>query len=462
MNLEDRIADLEEKLRQLTELRQEEEREYGRLLTLLDQSSSFALPHESAPRIGEIKDVLNRTWDVAENVTAAAQAEDRLFWNEVARTTLNYVQPFLIRQREFNSLTVHLLNELSRTVVESLSRIREFHNVLVLYFQQIIPVVDTKVREVIGIEDKNVALNLVKFHEDMRTILQNFQERTKDHVDLLFQEVDKRIETVKIDSKEHAESLRQLQISLRSLHHLANSLKEAKSKGKTVSGNQEYQYFHFEEDFRGSREEIRKKFKSYLKYFQNGVQGLVLDLGCGRGEFLELLKDAGIRGLGVDSNQEMVQQCKKLGLDVSQGDLLEFLKAQPENSLGGIFCSQVAEHLLPDYLLWLLQAAHSRLKDGAPLLLETVNVASAFGFLQVYTKDLTHRMLIHPDTLRFLVAAAGFQRPEIHFVSPVPAIAQLKLIQNTNDEATAIFNQNMLKLNRLLFDHQEYAVIATK
>jgi hypothetical protein len=60
------------------------------------------------------------------------------------------------------------------------------------------------------------------------------------------------------------------------------------------------------------------------------------------------------------------------------------------------------------------------------------------------------------------VAAAGFQKPEIHFVSPVPAVAQLKLIQNPNDEAFAIFNQNMMKLNQLLFDHQEYAVIAAK
>lgn len=116
----------------------------------------------------------------------------------------------------------------------------------------------------------------------------------------------------------------------------------------------------------------------------------------------------------------------------------------------------------PEYLLKLLEAAHSRLKEQATLLLETVNVSSAFGFLQVYTKDLTHRLPIHPDTLRFLVKAAGFQKAEIQFVSPVPAVAQLKLIQNANDEAGAVFNQNMKKLNQLLFDFQEYAVLASK
>ncbi len=462
MNLEDRIADLEERLRLLTELREKEEREYGRLLTLLDQSSSFTLPQESSPRLGEIKDGLNKSWDVAESAPSAAEAEGRLFWNEVARTTLVYLQPFLTRQREFNSLTVHLINEFTSSIMESLSRIRDFHNALVLYFQKIIPVIDTKVREVVGIEDKNVALNLVNFQEDISTILLNFQKGTKNHVDLLYQELDKRVETLKVDSKEKEESLAALQTSIRSLHHLANSLRTAKDPAKPISQDQEYRYFHFEEDFRGSREEIATKFQDYVKYYQGGIQGPVLDLGCGRGEFLELLKKASIQGIGVDSNQKMVEQCRKLSLDVSQGDLLEYLKAQPESTLGGIFCSQVVEHLPPEYLLRLLEAAHSRLKEGAPMLLETVNVGSAFGFLQVYTKDLTHRLPIHPETLKFLVAAAGFQNPKIHFVSPVPAVAQLKLIQNADDEASAVFNQNMKKLNQLLFDYQEYAVLAAK
>jgi SAM-dependent methyltransferase len=461
MNLEDRIADLEERLRQLTELREKEEQEYGRLLTLLDQSSSFVLPEESSPRLGEIKDTLNRSWDITENADSAAQAEGRLFWNEVARTTILYLKPFLNRQREFNSLSVHLLNEFSSSLMESLSRIRQFHNALVLYFQKIIPVVDTKVREVVGIEDRNVALNLVRFQEELIESFLNSQKRSREHVDLLYQELDKKIQSLKVDSREQQETVGAMQTSLRSIHHLANSLRTPKTEGKPVSEDQAYRYFHFEEDFRGSRQDIKEKFRTYVHYFQ-GISAPVLDLGCGRGEFLELLKEASIRGIGVDSNTKMVEQCRQLGLEVSQGDLLEFLVARPENSLGGIFCSQVVEHLPPDYLLKLLEATHSRMKEGGRLLLETVNVGSAFGFLQVYTKDLTHRLPIHPDTLKFLVAAAGFQKPEIQFVSPVPAVAQMKLIQNSNDDAAAVFNHNMVKLNQLLFDHQEYAVLATK
>jgi SAM-dependent methyltransferase len=354
------------------------------------------------------------------------------------------------------------LNEFTSSITESISRIREFHNALVLYFQKIIPVVDTKVREVIGVEDRNVALNLVKFQEEIKIILESFQERTRTGVDLLLQELDKSVQTLRVDSKDNRDKLETLQTSLRSMHHLANSLKSLKSDGKPLPAEQEYRYYHFEEVFRGSREEIKEKFKLYVKNFQRGIGGPILDLGCGRGEFLELLKESGLEGIGVDSSQKMVNQCKELGLEVSQGDLLQFLTSRPENSLGGIFCSQVVEHLPPEYLLKLLEAAHSRLKAGAPLLLETVNVGSAFGFLQVYTKDLTHRLPIHPETLKFLVAAAGFQKPEIQFVSPVPAVAQLKLIENTKDEAAAVFNQNMIKLNHLLFDFQEYAVLAAK
>lgn len=469
MKFEDQIPDIEEKLEKLIELRQQAEKEYGELLTLLDEKCGFPLPQEQSPQIGEIKDSLNRAWDVSSGHSAKMDEEDRLFWRDVARNVKQYVQPMVERQREFNSLTVHLLNEFTSSVLVALERIRDFQNKLILYFQKVIPVIDTKNREVIGIEDKNLAVNLLIYREDLlkyREDLLKFQEsivvRTKQHADLLFQELSKRMETLQIDSRENGSTIQSLQTSVRSLHHLANAWKSAKSDGAAPRVDNEYRYYHFEEDFRGSREFIREKFAGYVSYYRDHADAPVLDLGCGRGEFLELLKQASIPGIGVDSNRNMVQKCKEMGLAVSEGDLLEFLKQQGENSLGGIFCSQVVEHLPAEYLLKLIEAAHARLKDGAPILLETVNIASAFGFLQVYTKDLTHRTPIHPDTLRFLVAAAGFQNPQVLYQSPVPAVAQLKLLDAVEDPVARAFNENMTKLNRLLYDHQEYAVLAHK
>jgi O-antigen chain-terminating methyltransferase len=315
--------------------------------------------------------------------------------------------------------------------------------------------VDTKFREMVGIEDKNIVTNLLKFQKQIH-------DSARDHADMLYQELDRRIGTLQVDSREQEDSIKSLQTSLRSLQHLSNSLKSAKTQGARSSAPEAYRYYHFEEHFRGSREEIRDRFAGYVQHYRTGLSGPVLDLGCGRGEFLELLKDAGIPGLGVDSNDEMIGRCREAGLDVHSGDLLEFLQSQTGNSLGGIFCSQVVEHLPPDYLLKLLDAAYARLQDGAPILLETVNIASAFAFLQVYTKDLTHRTPIHPDTLQFLVNACGFRNPRVLYASPVPAPARLQFLPEPADPAQDVFNRNMEKLNRLLFDPQEYAVLAFK
>ena len=190
-------------------------------------------------------------------------------------------------------------------------------------------------------------MNLVNFQEDIQSILLNFQKGTKNHVDLLYQELDKQIETLKVDSKEKNDSLGALQTSVRSIQHLANSLRTAKVESKQVSADQEYRYFHFEENFRGSREEIKDKFRGYVRHFQRGVQGPVLDLGCGRGEFLELLKENSIQAIGVDSNLKMVEQCKQLKLDVSQGDLLEFLRAEPRIHLAEFSVRKLSNTCLP-------------------------------------------------------------------------------------------------------------------
>lgn len=460
MSGKDAVEELEEKLRQLTELRRQEEEKYGEVLTLLDRQCAFPLPSERSAALNEVKEKLNRAWDTADGAFDFAQAEDRIFWKEVSRAIARYLEPYVKRQAEFNSNVVQLTNELVDGLVASLSAVREFHTTLMLYFQRLIPVIDTKFREAVGIEDKNVLVNLQNFEKFMHEFQKHISEAARDHADLLFQQLDRRMETVQIDSKEHKDSLDSLGTSVRSLHHLANAWKTAREKGKPAPEDA-YRYFHFEENFRGTREQIKEKFIGYVQHFRNG-KAPVLDLGCGRGEFLELMKEASIPAIGVDSNHTMVENCKNAGLQVEEGDLLEFLQSRKENSLGGIFCSQVVEHLPPDYLLKLLDAAFSRLQDGAPILLETVNIGSAFAFLQVYTKDLTHRTPVHPDTLKFVVAACGFRNAAVLYTSPVPAVAQLKLFPDASNELMAVFNQNMQKLNRLLYDPQEYAVLAVK
>jgi len=111
----------------------------------------------------------------------------------------------------------------------------------------------------------------------------------------------------------------------------------------------------------------------------DGVSGVfagqadVLDIGCGRGEFLALLQEHGVTARGIDVNESMVEVCQSKGLDATRADALAYLRQQPPGSLGGLMAAQVVEHLDPAYLAALLDAAFDALRPGAPIVLETIN-----------------------------------------------------------------------------------------
>ena len=134
------------------------------------------------------------------------------------------------------------------------------------------------------------------------------------------------------------------------------------------------------------------------------------------------------------------------------------------------------EHLEPEYLLKFLGTAFLKLRPGAKLILETINVASWSAFFQSYVRDITHVRPIHPDTLKYLVTASGFQKAEVIYQSPYPEENQLKMLELPTPKQTAatpaidteltsfvsVVNQNIETLNRLLFSDQDYAVIAER
>ena len=142
----------------------------------------------------------------------------------------------------------------------------------------------------------------------------------------------------------------------------------------------------------------------------------MLDVGCGRGEFLELLGEAGISARGIDLNHEMAEQCRARGLDVTEADAVGYLSTLPDGSLGGIFAAQVVEHLRADYLLQFLELAFHKLRPGGLLVLETLNPACWIAFFESFIRDITHEWPLHPETLKYLVLASGFSRAD----DPVP------------------------------------------
>jgi O-antigen chain-terminating methyltransferase len=228
----------------------------------------------------------------------------------------------------------------------------------------------------------------------------------------------------------------------------------------------DYQYVAFEDRFRGSADDVREKLRQYLPIFAGASD--VLDLGCGRGEFLALLGEAGIGARGVDSNAEMAALARERGLTVVHGDALTYLESLPDGSLGGVFAAQLVEHLQPAYLTRLLGAAYRKLRSGAPLVIETINPACWLAFFSSYLRDLTHAQPIHPETLQYLLQAHGFGRVTLQYSQPVPEHMKMQPVDvaalaASGGEPVAklgrIINANGAILNNLLFTHLDYAAI---
>jgi SAM-dependent methyltransferase len=206
-------------------------------------------------------------------------------------------------------------------------------------------------------------------------------------------------------------------------------------------------YSLFEERFRGSPEEVADKQRFYLP-FLDGIPGPVLDVGCGRGEFLMLLRERGITASGVEINPIAVAACHEKDLKVEQGDGLAALAKKSEKSLGAVVAFQVVEHWSPETIFAFLRESRRALAPSGVIVLETINTDS-LSSLRAFFLDPSHVRPVPPEALRFLAEAAGFVQARIEYRAPLDESDRL-------EESS----ENDAKLNRLLFGPQDYAMIA--
>lgn len=208
-------------------------------------------------------------------------------------------------------------------------------------------------------------------------------------------------------------------------------------------------YFAFQARLRGSSAEVRARQRGYVQAFQ--AQAPVLDLGCGRGEFLSLLREAGIEAWGIDADPDMVAYARGEGLRVEQADALAYLEGLGDASLGGIFAAQLLEHLPAGVLPRLLQLAVAKLRPGGLFLAETINPLSPLA-LRNYFADLTHSQPLVPETLALLAEQAGFRRLETRFLNEPEE--KLALPEDP------LLAENTRRLNEILFAPLDYALLA--
>jgi O-antigen chain-terminating methyltransferase len=225
----------------------------------------------------------------------------------------------------------------------------------------------------------------------------------------------------------------------------------------------EMDYFAFEARMRGSSGDVRARQHPYLEDFRDAAP--VLDVGCGRGEFLVLLREAGIEARGVDRDADMVAFCRAEGLDVEHADAVEYLAGLADGSLGGVFAAQLVEHLRPPSLVRLLELAAAKLRPDGVLVAETVNPL-ALGALKNYFADLTHAQPLVPETLVLLVRQAGFQRTDVRFLNEPPPEDRLRPVElppeAAFDSARVALAANVARLNDVIFGPQDYALVARR
>ena len=186
--------------------------------------------------------------------------------------------------------------------------------------------------------------------------------------------------------------------------------------GDVVDPQLEEIYAALEDRFRGSREEIKERFREYLPYVKHSAP--VLDLGCGRGEWLELLTESGIEARGVESNPLQVRKCTDCGLEVVEQDLFEYLRTLPDKSAGAITGFHIIEHFSFNALVLLLNEVVRILRPGGVAIFETPNPENVIVGSNYFYLDPTHRHPLPTELMEFLFKNRGFEHVELLMLHP--------------------------------------------
>ncbi|HEX4979431.1 MAG TPA: class I SAM-dependent methyltransferase [Acidimicrobiales bacterium] len=217
---------------------------------------------------------------------------------------------------------------------------------------------------------------------------------------------------------------------------------------------------NFEAAFRGERSEIEERYTSLAREFVD-CEGPVYDVGCGRGEFLELLLALGVDATGIEIDTALVASAGERGLPVEFGDLIPWLERRDFAGVAGLSLIQVVEHLPPRDVSRFVALAAAKTKPGGKVVVETVNPQSLYVYAHSFYLDPTHVAPVHPAYLMFLFEEAGFSDVGIMWRSPCPADDVLEELDGDSPQEQRL-NENIRRLNRLLFAEQDYAVIATR
>jgi SAM-dependent methyltransferase len=288
--------------------------------------------------------------------------------------------------------------------------------------------------------------------EQDRKILQSIQSAVA-QLSSEQQKLASRIVQWETDASSISELKRDFSATLARIDGLSGMLTSLQSNG--ASHNRfDALYFQFQEAFRGPRNEIKARQSVYLPFLVEAQAGSperpILDLGCGRGEWIELLASQRMIARGVDENVAMIGFCRSMGLSVEHAECIEYLRALPDCSLGAVTSFHTIEHIPFEIVLLLLRESMRVLKPGGLLILETPNPKNLIVASHNFYLDPTHLKPLPPAMLRFFVEANGFSNCQVLELQP-------------DSQRTACEDMAALKsINELLHGPQDYGVIARR
>lgn len=317
----------------------------------------------------------------------------------------------------------------------------------------------------LGVHINNLQGFVDQHTAEARAVQQSLEQRLNDSGDL-DQKLDRRLE--QLDERQANDAIF-VKGELSEQQSLLQQLLGTDQRGKapagkrTAAGDRDDKrhsraldsfYLSFENRFRGTRAEIKKRVTFYLPFLaaaQAGKKGRpVLDLGCGRGEWLELLKENKLEAHGVDLNSAMIAQCKKLGLKVVHQDAIDYMRSLRANSHGGVSGFHIIEHLPFETLMDFFREARRILQPGGVAIFESPNCKNLVVGAASFNIDPTHRNPVFPETAEFMLQSHGFERIQIEYLSPV---ADVKFKTDTRELAI---------VKDMLYGPQDFGIIAYK
>ncbi len=273
--------------------------------------------------------------------------------------------------------------------------------------------------------------------------------------------------------RSYDEEIEQISVQIADVKRMHNSLERPKnnsagaseiaSSSSEIIENDLVDYFDFENVFRGDRSVIIQRQQRYAEFLKTPHEkGFVLDLGCGRGEILEILKNNGVKAIGVDCYKPFVDYCNENGYDAVLSDALMYLDACEDGELNGIVLSQVAEHVDTHYLYQLMRTGYRKLKPGCCFILETPNPEVLCVYTDFYT-DASHIKPVSPKALKYVFEKNGYSSVERigaeYSIHPYSESMRKYVIDKCSDSEEKEFFEGV---NQMLFGQRDFVIVARK